>query len=84
MSTELWLVEASLRRLLEEIVPPLTADDSAHVRLLLDAGEYGVAVEAICDLLWDAGKRLPPEAASKLQAIGESMGMAPSTFEDLK
>jgi len=84
MSTDLSLIEASLWRLLEEIAPILSADESAHVSLLLDAGEYGVAVEAICDLLRDAGKTLPPETANKLRTIGASMGMDASTFESLE
>jgi len=75
--------DQAIRRVLEQAAPVLSEHERDEVRMFLDAGEYGVALETLCDLLREQGKRLPSDLAQRVRAIGIDMGMDASTFDDI-
>ncbi len=75
--------DQAIRRVLEQAAPVLSEGERSEVRMFLDAGEYGVALETLCDLLREQGKRLPSDVAEQVRAIGVDMGMGATTFDDI-
>jgi len=75
--------EAMIRAILDQAVSLLSEKEREEVLAFVDAGEYGVAVETLCDIIREEGKVVPIALAEELRALGLRMGMELSTFDGI-
>jgi hypothetical protein len=61
----------------------LSASDIEYVWSLLDAGEPGVALEHLCDQLFEYDVTVPARVLEQISAAGEAMGLASDRWNDL-
>lgn len=65
---------------LREHVPHRFIDDAAELNA---AGEWGVAIEILCENLHDDDVPLPEPLIARLRSLGEEMRLAPRYWEGL-
>ena len=68
-------VEAELTKILEEVKRWIPADQLADMNELVRAGEPGVAFENLCMQLFEFDAVIPRELVSRLQRLGDQMGI---------
>lgn len=75
---------AELRAALIEVDDQLPATDAENVTELIDAGEFGVALETLCTQLYEVDAVVSERTFQRLESIGSSMGMSAKTWAMLK
>ena len=65
------------------VAPLLSVEERNEVTVFLDAGEYGVALEALCEILKEDHRPVPAEFVATLRELGRSMGMTAAIFDHL-
>ena len=68
-------VESQLARLLTIVQPDFDDAETREVRELLDAGEYGVALEQLTGYVAEKGKPFSAEALRLAEQVAAAMGM---------
>lgn len=63
-----------MRRVLAALSETLTESELEEVRRFVDHGEYGLALETLCDIVEEEDKRVSPEAYDRVCKPGASMG----------
>ncbi len=76
-------IEALMRTALAEAELLLPSSELAEAQQFLDAGEYGLAVESLTDILRDAQKRAPPTLFAAIARAVSAMGMDPENLRDI-
>jgi hypothetical protein len=77
-------VVEGLGEVLSLVAPSLSEDQRRDIRTFIDVGEWALAVETLCDLLYEDELPVPARAYALLQEIGDLMGLEPRTWELLE
>ena len=77
-------LERDLLAILDSIHETLTESESEEVRHFVEHGEYGVALETLCGVIEEEGKRISFEAYEQIHGLGERMEMEPEVWERLR
>ncbi|MDC8756612.1 MafI family immunity protein [Janthinobacterium sp. hw3] len=67
----------ALLRMLEEI---FSAAEIAEVREFLDAGEYGLALDTLVDIVVEEGKRVDDDVALRVRMLATAMRLEPEAY----
>jgi ferritin-like protein len=76
-------MQVELLQVLAELKGRLREEDYTEAVEEVNAGEEGLALEVICEQLYEYEIRIPRTVYAKLQDIGTKMGMAPAAWEIL-
>ena len=68
------MIEVRLRSLLASLAVHVEAWALEEPTALLDAGEWGVAFEALCDNLYDGELAVFPGEVTEIESIGTALG----------
>lgn len=68
-------LDGDIRGVLVEI-HALTPDQSGEIEEYLDAGEYGLALETLVDILVEERVEVPGDVVARIRAVAETMGTA--------
>lgn len=78
-------LERDLLDILAALLPEtLKESEAGEIRYFVDHGEYGLALETLCDVVEEEDRRLPPEVYDKVRKLGASMGMEPEVERRLR
>jgi hypothetical protein len=61
----------------------LAPSEISDVEVFLAAGEYGIAFETLCAILWEEGKTVPNELRPRVRELAERMEIDPSWWEKI-
>lgn len=73
-----------MRGLVIEVEGSLTADEVESVWTLIDAGEPGIALEIICDQLYEPDTAVGCDTVERLRLVGLRMELDPALWENLR
>ena len=73
-------IESDFDTLLHDPHLHLTDDERAEVQHLIDVGEYGVALETLCEILKERAAPIASAAYSVLKSLGELMQFDPAAW----
>lgn len=76
-------MEQGLNELVGALTGVLSPTSIINVRLLLTAGEYGLALEMICEAIEDQRVPISSSQYEGIEALGQRMGMESGTWEGL-
>jgi hypothetical protein len=65
------------------LAPHLPTDDITEASMYVEAGEFGVAFEYLCNQLIEWDTSLPQTTLSRLYALGEKMKIDPTLWRNL-
>lgn len=68
-------------RLIEQLRGRVDAGAFEGLESYYRHGEYGLAIEHLCDELYEADQALPDDAVDLVREIGESMGLERRSFK---
>ncbi|HEV8001711.1 MAG TPA: MafI family immunity protein [Planctomycetaceae bacterium] len=77
-------LESDLERLLLDLSSELSDPDAAEVRSFIDAGEYGVAFETLCDVIVERGVVIPRDAHERMTELAGRMDIEKRFWSELK
>ncbi|MBL9028806.1 MAG: MafI family immunity protein [Myxococcales bacterium] len=66
-------VDETIRELLQDLQHFLSAEERAEVEVFLDAGEYGVALETLWEILRESKKTVSEQALAEVRKLARSM-----------
>ncbi len=84
MSNHYQALERDLLRLLADVGSQLEPAETLWVRLYLDAGEYGLALETICAVLKRKQRPISGATYVSIEDLGERMDVDVRTWNDLE
>lgn len=73
--------ENTLGSLLAVLADSFTESESNEVKEFIDAGEYGIALETLIDIIEEESKSISKEALLLAKKAGECMDMDSNTIE---
>ena len=76
--------ERQIRQLVEFFRESIPVDRTAQLLSLCDAGELRIALENLCDNLFDLDVVVPCDTLTVIAALGASMKMSSSYWSTLK
>jgi len=76
-------MEQGLNELVGALTGALSRPSISNVRLLLNAGEYGLALEMICEAIEDQRVHISSSQYEEIEELGQRMGMGSGTWEGL-
>jgi hypothetical protein len=74
-------IENTLCSLLGVLADTFTESECNEVKEFIDAGEYGIALETLIDIIEEESKSIPKEALLLIKIAGECMDMDSNTIE---
>ncbi|RCW63253.1 hypothetical protein DET61_11920 [Marinobacter nauticus] len=74
-------IENALGSLLAVLADSFTESEFNEVKEFIDAGEYGIALETLIDIIEDESKSISKEALLLAKKAGECMDMDSNTIE---
>ena len=77
-------MQADLNRLLALVRHVLTANQRDDMQAFIVAGEWGLAVQTLCEVLYEDKLPLAPKAYTLIERVGRHIGLAPRYWEVLQ
>ncbi len=77
-------LEANLAQLLATASTGLRPESVANLHELVAHGEYGVALENLCEELYEWDIAVPADSLRQIVALGSGMGIDPSYWEGIQ
>ena len=74
--------ERRLGHILEGRGEALTEPERAEIGVFLSAGEYGLALETLCDILTEASRLFPTPIFDEIVDLAELMGIRDAVVTD--
>lgn len=81
MTDRLNELRGGLIKLRDAVLDRLTHEDQQQISELIDANEYGVALEWILDALAETKRKLPQSALTLIEKLAREMDMYPAILE---
>lgn len=75
-------IEELLLRLLDLLTSVFTDSEKREVQDFMDAGEYGLALETLVDIVNEENKQISSESLKLVYELAEVMQLDKSVFED--
>jgi hypothetical protein len=75
-------IEVLLLRLLSFLLETFTDSERMEVQEFIDAGEYGLALETLADIVVDENKLIPSESLSLIVELVDVMQLDKKLFEE--
>lgn len=75
-------IEKLFSRLLALITPTFSEAEVTEVREFIDAGEYGLALETLADIVIDESKRISTEEAKLVYELADEMHLDRKQYEE--
>ena len=75
-------IERQLEVVLDKLGGELSSSERQEVVELIDAGEYGIALETLSSLLVEESKQVPASAFAQMVELAEAMGIRASAITD--
>lgn len=76
-------IEARLRQVLRELGDSLPEDDVDSILSLIEAGEWGIALENLCTQLYEYDVAIPKHLLDEIALLGHKMKLDPDFWESL-
>ena len=78
-------MEAEFQQLLHSSRAMLSANEASELREFIDAGQFALAIEALCGILVDEEKHVTPELYSRIHNLVENLdGVDPYVLESVR
>ncbi|KGD63327.1 isoleucyl-tRNA synthetase [Alcanivorax nanhaiticus] len=81
MKNEYRKIESTLELLLMALSDSFSECESIEVQEFIDAGEYGIALQTLIDIIEEESKSISKEALLLAKKAGECMNMDSNTIE---
>lgn len=81
MKNEYRKIESTLDLLLMALSDSFSESESIEVQEFIDAGEYGIALETLINIIEEESKSIPKEALSLAKKAGECMDVDINAIE---
>jgi hypothetical protein len=76
-------IEPRLRQVLRELADSLPEDDVDSILGLIEAGEWGIALENLCTQLYEYDIPIPRHLLDEIALLGHKMKLEPDYWESL-
>jgi hypothetical protein len=76
-------IEQQFRELLDSVAASLPVEQARWVQEFIDVGEYGLALEELCEALAMEGTSIPMPVYSHIRRVADKMGMPSGLWERL-
>jgi len=80
MTAQLSELRAEVIRLRDLVLDRLPEGDQRQISELIDANEFGVALEWVLDSLTETGRKLPHRALKLVESLAKQMEMYPAVL----
>jgi hypothetical protein len=78
-------MEAEFQELIHSSRGMLSANEASELREFIDAGQFALAIEALCGILVDEEKHVTPELYSRIHSLVEVLdGVDPYVLESVR
>jgi hypothetical protein len=78
-------MEAEFQELIHSSRGMLSANEASELREFIDAGQFALAIEALCGILVDEEKHVTPELYSRIHSLVETLdGVDPYVLESVR
>ena len=77
-------VEKELLEIVEELSDQLEKDILSHIKDLAQAGEWGVALEDLCNMLFEYDVKISQRIFNRIEKLGIAMSMEKSSWDFIK
>jgi hypothetical protein len=76
-------MQERLNQLISELAAVLPEGVISHLRSMVSAGEFGVALEELCAYIGEADHKVVPEHRQLIEQLGNELAVDPSWWKAL-
>jgi hypothetical protein len=77
-------LEQNLNAVLSTMGTRLSKEETVDLKSYIEAGEYGVAFQYLCEILIERNQPIPPESFKTFEDLGTKMSMDPRVWAGLR